>query len=122
MPLCGERCSYALRLISHTALGGVRLLLTFTCCGDSTYARSWLGARMPADHAPGSQINTAMRTFGILLKRRASEGDEAWRTTNAADDTRQRASGGRTCGRARTLGRTPSERNHRSVLRLFWRA
>ena len=41
------------------------------------------------------------------LYRRASEGDEARGTTNAAEDTRQRASGGRTCGRARTLGRTP---------------
>ena len=54
------------------------------------------------------------------LYQRASEGDEARRTTNAAEDTRQRAPGGRTCGRARTLGRTPSERNHRSVLRLLW--
>ncbi len=122
MPRCGERCSYALQPIRHAAFGGVRLLLTFTCCGDSTYARPGLRARLRADHAPGSQVNTAMPTSRTLFKRRASEGDEARRTTNAAEDTRQRASGGRTCGRARTLGRTPSERNHRSVLRLLWRA
>jgi hypothetical protein len=48
--------------------------------------------------------NAHIRT---LLERRASEGNEARRTTNAADYTRQRAPGGRTCGRARTLGRTP---------------
>jgi hypothetical protein len=55
-------------------------------------------------------------------KRRALQSGGAWRAANAADNTRQRASVGRTCGRARTLGRTPSERNHRSVLRLIWRA
>jgi hypothetical protein len=54
--------------------------------------------------------------------RRAGQDGGAWRAANAADDTRQRASVGRTCGRARTPGRTPSERNHRSVLRLHWRA
>ncbi len=53
MPRCGERCSHALRSISHTAVGGVRLPLTFTCCGDSTYARSWPRAWMPSEPRAG---------------------------------------------------------------------
>ena len=55
-------------------------------------------------------------------RRQARQGGEAWIAVNAADKTRQRASAGGSCGRARTLGRTPSERNHRSVLRLHRRA
>jgi len=66
MPRCGERCSHALQPVSHTAVGGVRLLLTFTCCGASTYARSWPRAWLPANHAPGSRTHAALRRFGIL--------------------------------------------------------
>src|SRR3984885_9624787 len=122
MPRCGERCSYALRLISYTAFGGVRLLLTFTCCGDSTYARPWLRARLPANHAPGSQINTVMPTSGTRFTggpRRATRPVER-RTPRKTRDSGHRAAAP-VAGPAPWEG-PPSERNHRSVLRLLWRA
>src|SRR5882724_659198 len=43
MPRCGERCSHALQSTGRMAVGGVRLLLTLTCCGDPMYARSGEG-------------------------------------------------------------------------------
>src|SRR5580693_3579176 len=93
MPRCGERCSYALRSISHTAFGGGRLLLTFTCCGDSTDVWPWLRAWIPANHVPGRQINTATRTFGILQNdgpRRATRPRER-RTPRTTRDSGHRA-------------------------------
>src|ERR1700733_16132768 len=65
MPRCGERCSYALQPVCQVAFGGVRLLLTFTCRGDSTYARPCSGAWMAANHAPGGQTKTPLRRTGL---------------------------------------------------------
>jgi len=80
----------------------VRLPLTLTCCGDSTNARPWPRAWISANHVLDGQTNAVMCGFGI--HRNVRPGRAAWpgRAAHAAYNTRQRASAGGTCGRART--------------------
>jgi len=76
----------------------VRLPLTHTCCGDSANIRSWPRARISEPRAGQSDKcrNVQVRD---TPRRRACHGGGAWRAANAADNTRQRASAGRICGR-----------------------